>query len=167
MSAATFPASLINSANDLRLGNRRLRPAILSLRKLIKLPPMSLHGFFRRLRALLRSDLRKWLDSDDRRSRGRGQSMVQSSSAALRRKTSVCRNCIYRDFSFRLRNPPQGKRKSGWQWHDDGTCAWQSIMAHREAEDTLHAYVALNEPEDWIDSIDFSDLPERHRRPPR
>ena len=34
----------------------------------------------------------------------------------------------------------------------------KGIMAHREAEDTLHAYVALNKPEEWIDSIDFSDL---------
>jgi len=33
----------------------------------------------------------------------------------------------------------------------------QGIMAHREAEATLHAYVALNKPEDWIDSIDSSD----------
>ncbi len=33
----------------------------------------------------------------------------------------------------------------------------KGIMAHREAEATLHAYVALNKPEDWIDSIDFSD----------
>ena len=30
-------------------------------------------------------------------------------------------------------------------------------MAHREAEATLHAYVALNKPEDWIASIDFSN----------
>jgi 2-polyprenyl-6-methoxyphenol hydroxylase-like FAD-dependent oxidoreductase len=30
----------------------------------------------------------------------------------------------------------------------------KGIMAHREAEATLHAYVALNKPEDWID---FSD----------
>jgi 2-polyprenyl-6-methoxyphenol hydroxylase-like FAD-dependent oxidoreductase len=30
----------------------------------------------------------------------------------------------------------------------------KGIMAHREAETTLHAYVALNKPEDWID---FSD----------
>jgi 2-polyprenyl-6-methoxyphenol hydroxylase-like FAD-dependent oxidoreductase len=33
----------------------------------------------------------------------------------------------------------------------------KGIMAHREAESTLHAYVALNKPEDWIASIDFSD----------
>ena len=33
----------------------------------------------------------------------------------------------------------------------------KGIMAHREAEATLHAYVALNKSEDWIDSIDFSD----------
>jgi 2-polyprenyl-6-methoxyphenol hydroxylase-like FAD-dependent oxidoreductase len=33
----------------------------------------------------------------------------------------------------------------------------KGIMAHREADATLHAYVALNKPEDWIDSIDFSD----------
>jgi 2-polyprenyl-6-methoxyphenol hydroxylase-like FAD-dependent oxidoreductase len=33
----------------------------------------------------------------------------------------------------------------------------KGIMAHREAKATLHAYVALNKPEDWIDGIDFSD----------
>ena len=33
----------------------------------------------------------------------------------------------------------------------------KGIMAHREADGTLHAYVALDKPEDWIASIDFSD----------
>ena len=33
----------------------------------------------------------------------------------------------------------------------------KGIMAHCEANGTLHAYVALNKPEDWIASIDFSD----------
>jgi 2-polyprenyl-6-methoxyphenol hydroxylase-like FAD-dependent oxidoreductase len=33
----------------------------------------------------------------------------------------------------------------------------KGIMAHREADATLHAYVALNKPEEWIASIDFSD----------
>ena len=33
----------------------------------------------------------------------------------------------------------------------------RGIMAHREADATLHAYVALNKPEDWIASINFSD----------
>ena len=33
----------------------------------------------------------------------------------------------------------------------------KGVMAHREADATLHVYVALNEPEDWIASIDFSD----------
>jgi 2-polyprenyl-6-methoxyphenol hydroxylase-like FAD-dependent oxidoreductase len=33
----------------------------------------------------------------------------------------------------------------------------KGIMAHREADATLHAYVALNKPEDWTASIDFSD----------
>jgi 2-polyprenyl-6-methoxyphenol hydroxylase-like FAD-dependent oxidoreductase len=33
----------------------------------------------------------------------------------------------------------------------------KGIMAHREADATLHAYVALNKPEAWIASIDFSD----------
>jgi 2-polyprenyl-6-methoxyphenol hydroxylase-like FAD-dependent oxidoreductase len=33
----------------------------------------------------------------------------------------------------------------------------KGIMAHREANATLHAYVALNKPGDWIESIDFSD----------
>jgi 2-polyprenyl-6-methoxyphenol hydroxylase-like FAD-dependent oxidoreductase len=33
----------------------------------------------------------------------------------------------------------------------------KGIFAHREADGTLHAYVALNKPEDWIAGIDFSD----------
>jgi 2-polyprenyl-6-methoxyphenol hydroxylase-like FAD-dependent oxidoreductase len=33
----------------------------------------------------------------------------------------------------------------------------KGIMAHCEANGTLHAYVALNKPEEWIASIDFSD----------
>jgi 2-polyprenyl-6-methoxyphenol hydroxylase-like FAD-dependent oxidoreductase len=33
----------------------------------------------------------------------------------------------------------------------------KGIMAHREGEATLHAYVALNKTENWIASIDFSD----------
>jgi 2-polyprenyl-6-methoxyphenol hydroxylase-like FAD-dependent oxidoreductase len=33
----------------------------------------------------------------------------------------------------------------------------KGIFAHREANGTLHAYVALNKPEDWIAGIDFSD----------
>jgi len=33
----------------------------------------------------------------------------------------------------------------------------KGIMAHREAEATLHAYVALNKPEEWLAGIDFSD----------
>jgi 2-polyprenyl-6-methoxyphenol hydroxylase-like FAD-dependent oxidoreductase len=33
----------------------------------------------------------------------------------------------------------------------------KGIMAHCEADATLHAYVALNKPEDWIASIDFSN----------
>jgi 2-polyprenyl-6-methoxyphenol hydroxylase-like FAD-dependent oxidoreductase len=33
----------------------------------------------------------------------------------------------------------------------------KGIFAHREADGTLHAYVALNKPEDWIARIDFSD----------
>jgi 2-polyprenyl-6-methoxyphenol hydroxylase-like FAD-dependent oxidoreductase len=33
----------------------------------------------------------------------------------------------------------------------------KGIMAHCEANGTLHAYVALNKPEDWIAGIDFSD----------
>jgi len=33
----------------------------------------------------------------------------------------------------------------------------KGIMAHREADATLHAYVALNKPEEWIAGIDFSD----------
>jgi 2-polyprenyl-6-methoxyphenol hydroxylase-like FAD-dependent oxidoreductase len=33
----------------------------------------------------------------------------------------------------------------------------KGIVAHREPNGVLHTYVALNKPEDWIDSIDFSD----------
>jgi 2-polyprenyl-6-methoxyphenol hydroxylase-like FAD-dependent oxidoreductase len=33
----------------------------------------------------------------------------------------------------------------------------KGIFAHREANGALHAYVALNKPEDWIAGIDFSD----------
>jgi 2-polyprenyl-6-methoxyphenol hydroxylase-like FAD-dependent oxidoreductase len=33
----------------------------------------------------------------------------------------------------------------------------KGIMAHREPKGVLHTYVALNKPEDWIASIDFSD----------
>lgn len=33
----------------------------------------------------------------------------------------------------------------------------KGILAHRYASGTLHTYVALKKPEDWINSIDFSD----------
>jgi len=33
----------------------------------------------------------------------------------------------------------------------------RGILAHREANGVLHTYVALNQPEDWIARIDFSD----------
>lgn len=33
----------------------------------------------------------------------------------------------------------------------------KGIMAHRERGGTLHAYVALCEPRDWFDAIDFTD----------
>jgi 2-polyprenyl-6-methoxyphenol hydroxylase-like FAD-dependent oxidoreductase len=33
----------------------------------------------------------------------------------------------------------------------------KGILAHRNADGSLHIYVALNKPEDWIASIDFRD----------
>jgi 2-polyprenyl-6-methoxyphenol hydroxylase-like FAD-dependent oxidoreductase len=33
----------------------------------------------------------------------------------------------------------------------------KGILAHRNVDGSLHVYVALNKPEDWIASIDFSD----------
>src|ERR1700733_10925790 len=33
----------------------------------------------------------------------------------------------------------------------------KGILGHREAEGALHAYVALNKPEDWMARIDFTD----------
>ena len=33
----------------------------------------------------------------------------------------------------------------------------KGILAHRYANETLHTYVALNKPEDWVAGIDFSD----------
>ncbi|MFD8542587.1 FAD-dependent oxidoreductase [Streptomyces sp. NPDC059649] len=33
----------------------------------------------------------------------------------------------------------------------------REIFAHRERDDTLHAYVGLSEPQDWFAAIDFTD----------
>ncbi|MEU2437334.1 NAD(P)/FAD-dependent oxidoreductase [Streptomyces rubradiris] len=33
----------------------------------------------------------------------------------------------------------------------------RDIFAHREKDDTLHAYVGLTEPEDWFAAVDFTD----------
>ena len=33
----------------------------------------------------------------------------------------------------------------------------KGIIAHREAGDILHTYVALNRPAEWIAGIDFTD----------
>ncbi|MEU9115645.1 NAD(P)/FAD-dependent oxidoreductase [Streptomyces sp. NPDC048483] len=33
----------------------------------------------------------------------------------------------------------------------------REIFAHRERDDTLHAYVGLSEPQDWFAAIDFAD----------
>jgi 2-polyprenyl-6-methoxyphenol hydroxylase-like FAD-dependent oxidoreductase len=35
----------------------------------------------------------------------------------------------------------------------------KGIMAHRESGGTLHAYVALSEPQDWFADVDFADPP--------
>jgi 2-polyprenyl-6-methoxyphenol hydroxylase-like FAD-dependent oxidoreductase len=33
----------------------------------------------------------------------------------------------------------------------------KAILAHRHADGTLQAYIALNKPKDWVARIDFSD----------
>lgn len=35
----------------------------------------------------------------------------------------------------------------------------KGILSHREPGGVVHAYVALNKPEEWLDQIDFSDVP--------
>jgi 2-polyprenyl-6-methoxyphenol hydroxylase-like FAD-dependent oxidoreductase len=45
-----------------------------------------------------------------------------------------------------------------------GLAPGKGIMAHREPNAVLHAYVALNRPKHWIDAIDFSDPPSAKTR---
>ncbi|MGW7793835.1 FAD-dependent oxidoreductase, partial [Streptomyces tricolor] len=51
--------------------------------------------------------------------------------------------------------PPAGPRLGGGSMivHTPG----REIFAHREKDDTLHAYVGLSEPQEWFTAVDFTD----------
>jgi 2-polyprenyl-6-methoxyphenol hydroxylase-like FAD-dependent oxidoreductase len=58
-------------------------------------------------------------------------------------------------FAADTRHPAAAKAVGGGSMivHASG----REIFAHRERDDTLHAYVGLSEPQDWFDAIDFTD----------
>lgn len=67
------------------------------------------------------------------------------------------RHVVRRDVPVPRRHPPPGRRESGRRRDADRARAGQEIFAHRESEDTLHAYIALSRPQEWFAAIDFTD----------
>ncbi len=58
-------------------------------------------------------------------------------------------------FDAGIRHPAAAKAVGGGSMivHTPG----REIFAHREKDDTLHAYVGLSEPQEWFTAVDFTD----------
>ncbi|EOD68719.1 FAD-dependent oxidoreductase [Amycolatopsis vancoresmycina] len=55
------------------------------------------------------------------------------------------------------RHPATAAAVGGGSMAANGATAAESISAHRESGDTLHAYVALTRPLDWFAAVDWTD----------
>ena len=60
-------------------------------------------------------------------------------------------------FDADVRHPIVAKAVGGGMMSAHGTSPDRQIMAHREKDATLHAYVMFTEPLAWFDGIDFTD----------
>ncbi|MFF3566946.1 FAD-dependent oxidoreductase [Nocardia jiangxiensis] len=60
-------------------------------------------------------------------------------------------------FDADVRHPIVAKAVGGGMMSAHGTSPDRQIMAHREKDATLHAYVMFTEPLEWFDAIDFTD----------
>ncbi|WP_040830016.1 FAD-dependent oxidoreductase [Nocardia jiangxiensis] len=60
-------------------------------------------------------------------------------------------------FDADVRHPIVAKAVGGGMMSAHGTSPDRQIMAHREKDATLHAYVMFTEPLEWFDTIDFTD----------
>ncbi|MBY8855447.1 FAD-dependent monooxygenase [Nocardia sp. CA2R105] len=60
-------------------------------------------------------------------------------------------------FDADVRHPIVAKAVGGGTMSAHGTSPDRQIMAHREKDATLHAYVMFTEPLAWFDAIDFTD----------
>ncbi|MCX5385857.1 NAD(P)/FAD-dependent oxidoreductase [Streptomyces sp. NBC_00083] len=65
-------------------------------------------------------------------------------------------------FDARTRHPAAAKAVGGGSMI--ATMPGREIFAHREKDETLHAYVGVEEPREWFDSIDFGDAAEATAR---
>ncbi|MFC3449273.1 FAD-dependent oxidoreductase [Amycolatopsis speibonae] len=68
--------------------------------------------------------------------------------------TSIVETYLY---EADTRHADVAKTVGGGSMFGNGTTPGMGINAHREAGDTLHAYVELVRPMDWFDAIDFAD----------
>ncbi len=68
--------------------------------------------------------------------------------------TSIVETYLY---DADTRHPGVAKTVGGGSMFGNGGDQGLSINAHREAGDTLHAYVELGKPLDWFDTVDFAD----------